>query len=128
MDSNELRAKLTEYEERIRHVVALFVQTFGQANPGPLWRQGKLKRVGLIGTNDEFEYSLHGRGCTVELNNECVAFDFDKESNFVYTPFQFLMFLPEDTIEHSELEVLFLKLCEEGQIEHVEGRGVRLRT
>lgn len=128
MDSKELKLRLLEYESLIRRVIGTFVHSFGQANPGPLWRQGKIERVGTAGPNGEVEYSLHGRGCSAELDDKHISFDYDHDSNFVYTPFKFMMLLPEDAIEHDDLERLFLELRDEGELECIEGRGVRLKT
>lgn len=128
MDSKELKLRLIEYESLIRKVIGMFVHSFGQPNPGPLWRQGKIERIGTAGPNGEVEYSLHGRGCSAELDNKHISFDYDQDANFVYTPFKFMMLLPEDAVEHRDLERLFQELCDEGELEHLEGRGVRLKT
>jgi len=100
----------------------------GQANPISLWRQGKIERVGFMGTNREVEYSLHLRGCSAEYDNKLIRFDYEQDSNFVYNPFKFMMVLPEDSIEHDELEQLFIELRDEGELEYIEGRGVRLKN
>lgn len=127
MDSEELKTQLREYESHIRQVISVFVDSFGQANPGPLWRQGKIDRVGFAGPNNEVGYSVHGFGCTAELNNRHISFDFDPEGNYVYSPFKFMLFLPEDSVEHEELRTLFMEMLSEGELVSVPGRGVRLR-
>jgi len=114
-------------ESQIRKVIEVFIDSFGQANPGPLWRQGKIDRVGYAGVNKEVGYSLHGRGCSVDFNHKHISFDFDQKGDFVYTPFKFMLFLPEDSVEHSDLESLFLRFLEEGEFELIAGRGVRLK-
>ncbi|MCC9608960.1 hypothetical protein LOC68_07640 [Blastopirellula sp. JC732] len=127
MDSEELKGKLEEFESLIREVIAIFVHQFGRANPGSLWRKGEIERIGLAGPNEEVEFSIHGRGCTVLFKNAHLSFDYDQQGDIVYTPFKFLLYLPDGVIEHRELEALFVELYDVGELEYIEGRGVRLK-
>ena len=123
--SEHLFEQLVGFEACIRQAIALFDRTFGVSNPCPRWRQGAIARTGVIGERN-YEYSLHGRGCTVDIDGKTVSFDFDQDNNFVYSPFKFLSYLDDPSLSLSDMNSFFSDLNTAGRLRAIEGRGVRL--
>jgi hypothetical protein len=126
VDTNTIVENLHGYEKDIQHVMSLFHAVCGKENPCALWRQGKLSRIGVLGEHN-YEYSLHGRGCTVDYDGKTISFDFEGMS-YVYTPFKFLTYLDDESLSNEEIEAVFMELVSNGILESREGRGVRMRN
>lgn len=125
MDTVAIYNKLLEYERDIQRVIALFREAFGEENPCDLWRRGKVNRVGELGGN-KYEYSLHGFGCTVDLDGKLVSFDFHPDCSYVYSPFKFSTYLDDKSVADSEIVSTFETLCQAREMQVFEGKGVRM--
>lgn len=99
----------------IHYIIAIrgkFLEKFGRGNPVGMWRQGLIDRIGFLDDNNKIEYSFHGAGCTVELENgEVVSFDFSEDGGFTFDLFKLNLFvssvLPD---KEEEVDKLFRKL------------------
>ena len=99
--------------------------TFGCENPLPLWRKGIVSRTGFL-SPDESEYSLHGHGCTVEKNGRLISFDFDKDGNYCYSVFKFMLFDDNEALGSEFVVEEFKRMLVNGVLVKIPGHGVRL--
>lgn len=110
---NDLFLQLRLFERDIRRVISAFEEQFGVANPGPLWRQGKIDRIGRLNPFDS-EFSLHGFGCTAEIGNKLASFDFDPKGEFLYSPFKFQLYLDDESLDSQTIVDFFHQLNQDG--------------
>ncbi|PWV56683.1 hypothetical protein C7475_1011200 [Chitinophaga sp. S165] len=68
----------------------LFYQKFGVRNPTSKWRDGLIARTGFLDKNNKIQYSLHGAGCTVWMEDEETIFiDFLEGEDYSFDSWKF---------------------------------------
>jgi hypothetical protein len=123
--------KLIEFESEIKRAVLLIHHKYGNTHPIALWRNGTMERIGVIDSNSKINYSFHGAGMTLEINDKILSFDLDENGSWSYDSFKFFNFLSSDNavIADAKLVNQFLdELVKDGVLEDIKTGGLYLKN